>query len=82
MKGLVNIQSLQQAKTLEEFILLAGMNFDPNDILPIIESTSIKSARCYFGSKKKNEKFKGLIATQGIEEFSFSEFEYEIDNIT
>lgn len=76
MKGLKDISSLEYAPTLEEFILVAAGNMQPEDYLPLLRNPHLKRGIFGLGSNKKNNQFKDLMQAHNIQSFRPSIFEF------
>lgn len=60
MKGLQNIDSLEFAPALQEFIHSSVKSMQPEDYIPLFKNKSVKTIVCGFGSAKKNDEFDKL----------------------
>ena len=62
MKGLANLDSLKNCPALEDFSFYSARNFTPEQIVPVLENSTVKNVACRFGSDKKNTSFEQLAA--------------------
>jgi hypothetical protein len=76
MKSLKDLSGIKNAKNLEDFIFVSATKQEIKDILPVLDNKNLKKSSVYFGSSKKNEKFKEILANKNIEMYSFSTFKY------
>jgi hypothetical protein len=76
LKELTDLSTLKTAPALEEFIYVLAQNQEPENLIPVLESQSLKKIFCKFGSDKKNDKFDKLVTLYKKEQYNYSEFEY------
>lgn len=77
LKGLTDLTSLEYVPNLQDFIYVLAENQEPEDILPVLRNSSVKSVLCRFGSVKKNNQFDKLVKEFGKSQYSFYEFKYD-----
>lgn len=77
LKGLKNLDSLEFAPGLTEFVYAAAINKKPEDLVPVLRNPSVKSAGCWFGSDRKNKAFEELAKSFGKSKYVPSDFEYQ-----
>lgn len=76
MKGLQDLSPLEHAPSLEEFLLIQGTNFQPEDLSPVLANPNVARAGAGLGSQKRNDRFNALAAARGKAPFEWSEFQY------
>ena len=76
MKGLVDVSSLENAPSLEEFVFTHAHNMHPEDFYPLFKNNNIKSAGVWFGSNRKNNKFESLLKEFNLEKYEYYNFEF------
>jgi hypothetical protein len=76
LKGLSDLNSLEFAPGLIEFMYVSAMNKKPEDLLPVLRNASVKSVGCGFGSDRKNNQFEELARSFGKVKYVSSDFEY------
>jgi hypothetical protein len=76
MKSLKDLSGIKYAKNLEEFIFVSATKQEIEDILPVLDIKKLKKSSVHFGSDKKNQMIKKIIAEKNIEWYSFSNFKY------
>lgn len=76
MKGLRDLSPLKNAPALEEFLLIQGENFQPEDLGPVLANPALVRAGAGFGSDKRNSEFDLLLTASGKAPFESSEFQY------
>ena len=77
MKGLKKLDPLRSAPSLCEFIYIMAQNQEPENLLPVLENKNVKSVSCWFGSEKKNNRFKELAEKFGKNEYEYNTFLYQ-----
>ena len=76
MKGLTDVSALASAPALSEFLLSGGESLDPEDLAPLFQVPSLRSASAYFANSKKDRAFKETAAERHVEEFRHSRFQF------
>lgn len=77
LKGLNDFSTLKNAPSLKEFIYVLAENQEPENIIPVLENSSVENVLCGFGSDKKNNRFNELAKQYKKTEYKYSKFEYE-----
>jgi hypothetical protein len=77
LKGLKDLSSVKSAPALEEFIYVLAENQIPENLIPILENSTLKSAFCRFGSVKKNDRFDDMVLNYGKQIYKYNEFKYK-----
>ncbi|WP_156307615.1 leucine-rich repeat domain-containing protein [Sphingobacterium endophyticum] len=77
LRGLNDLSTLKNAPSLKEFIYVLAENQQPENIIPVLENTSVERVFCKFGSNKKNNRFDGLAQQYNKKEYNYSVFEFE-----
>lgn len=76
LKGLRNIKSAEFAENLTEFYFLDCSQLQPEDFAPILTNRNLESASVYFGSDKRNNKFRELLKENRKLEYKGNVFNY------
>lgn len=76
LKGLQDLSQLASAPALEEFELVQGGNFAPEDLEPVLQTPTVRRVGAYFGSDRKNRAFEALREKRGKEAFDRPPFDY------
>jgi hypothetical protein len=76
MKGLRDISGLLKAPALEEFAHVCARNMTPEQYQELFTVHTLKKARFGFGSDYKNEKVLELMKANGVEELTWTPFEF------
>ncbi len=76
MKGLRNLSPLEDAPALEEFVLIAGNNLQPEELAPVLANRTLARVRAGFGSDKRNRAFDALAVASGKAPFEWTKFQY------
>ncbi|MEN8241351.1 MAG: hypothetical protein ABFS17_05480 [Chloroflexota bacterium] len=74
MKGLIDIGALEAAPALEELIHTSAGNLQPEDYLPLFKNPNLKSAGVWFGSDKRNNRFKKLLEEHAVAPYDSRQF--------
>jgi len=77
LKGLKNLNSLEFAPNLKEFIYVMAQNQEPRNIIPVLKNPNLEKVFCRFGSDKKNNEFDVLAEKYGKKQYDYSEFKYQ-----
>lgn len=76
LRGLADLSPLASAPALEEFELVQGGNFAPEDLEPVLQNPTVRRVGAYFGSDRKNRAFEALRERRGKEAFERPPFDY------
>jgi hypothetical protein len=76
LRGLRSLAPLASAPALEEFKLMMGSNFVPEDLEPVLQNPSVQRVSAYFGSDQKNRSFEALRKERQKGAFDDSPFHY------
>jgi hypothetical protein len=76
LKGLKKLDALRTAPSLTEFIYVMAQNQEPENLLPALKNTNVKSVFCMFGGDKKNNRFKELADSFGKSQYKYHQFQY------
>ena len=68
MNGLEDVRNLEFAPALEEFTHVIANNMQPDDYIPLLRNPCLKKAAAWFGSDKKNKRFRELMREYKIEQ--------------
>jgi hypothetical protein len=60
LKGLCDLQALEEAPALEEFALLEGKCQTPEQLLPVLRNPATRIVEAFLGSDRKNLAFEHL----------------------
>lgn len=77
LKELTDLSTLKKAPALEEFIYVLAQNQQPENLIPVLENSSLESVFCRFGSTKKNERFDELALAYKKKQYSSSKFNFQ-----
>ena len=77
LKGLENLDTVEFAPNLEEFIYVLAQNQQPENLLPVLRNPTLKRVFCRFGSDKKNREFDQLATDFGKDQYKYQQFEFE-----
>lgn len=77
LKGLKDIRNIKDIPNIEEFIFVDAKNFEPNDIIPLLNNESLKSISCGLGNTKMNKTLEKLIFEHKKEIYKYKKFEYK-----
>jgi hypothetical protein len=76
MKGLTDVSSAAAAPALEEFAHASASGMEPEDYDAILKGKCLRAASVWFGSDKKNERFRQLAASHGVADYEYREFTF------
>ena len=76
MKGLKDVSTLRDAPVLTDYLHVAANNLQPDDYKPLLENKSVKNVLIGFGSDKKNNAFRAMMAEYGKARYEFRNFEF------
>lgn len=77
LKGLNELSSLKYAPSLKEFIYVLAENQEAENLIPVLENSSVEKVLCKFGSDKKNNRFEELAKQYRKSEYKYEAFEYK-----
>lgn len=77
LKGLTDLSSLKYAPSLKEFIYALAENQEAENLISVLENSSVEKVFCKFGSDKKNNRFDELAKQYKKSEYKHETFEYE-----
>jgi len=81
MKGLSSLSSLEHAPALEQFLLVDGQNFKPEDLIPVLKNKRLKQVLAGFGSDRKNTLFRQLAEQYDIDPYTNTPFQFRSEKI-
>jgi hypothetical protein len=76
MKGLRDVDAIQHAAALEEFVHVAAQNILPEQYYELLGRQSLREIQIGFGSRSKNQEFDSRIAKSGKAKYQWSQFVY------
>jgi hypothetical protein len=76
MKGLRDVDAIQHAAALEEFVHVAAQNIRPEQYYDLLGKRSLREIQIGFGSRSKNQEFESRIAKSGKAKYQWSQFVY------
>lgn len=77
MKGFGDFSAPETAPALEEFALVEGNRQQPEQLIPVLRNSALRSAKALFGSDRKNQAFTRLREAHGKTDWDpWTPFEY------
>jgi len=77
MKGLKDVNAIDKAPALEEFIHIAAQGFMPRQYEELLNNPTLRQVHIGFCSKRKNEQFQALVARSGKSKWQRTEFVFQ-----